>query len=46
MYWKLKLYQLTWGALPSTYPPQGKQCCLSKALAKVLEPQDNSDLGY
>lgn len=40
MYWKLKLYQLTWGALPSEYPPQGKQCCLPKALAKILGPQD------
>lgn len=44
MYWKLKLYQLTWGALPSEYPPKGKQCCLSEALAKIITWASSCDI--
>lgn len=35
MYWKLKLYQLTWGAPPSEHLPEGKQCQLPSVLAKI-----------
>lgn len=44
MYWKLKLYQLTWGALPSEYPPKGKQCSLFKALAKIITWASRCDI--
>uniref|UniRef100_A0A8C3EHS6 Tyrosine-protein kinase n=1 Tax=Corvus moneduloides TaxID=1196302 RepID=A0A8C3EHS6_CORMO len=36
MYWKLKLYQLTWGALPSEYPPQE---ALHRPYGCEVEPQ-------
>uniref|UniRef100_H1A456 Tyrosine-protein kinase n=1 Tax=Taeniopygia guttata TaxID=59729 RepID=H1A456_TAEGU len=36
MYWKLKLYQLTWGALPSEYPPQE---ALHRPYGCDVEPQ-------
>ncbi|XP_017934538.1 tyrosine-protein kinase ABL2 isoform X1 [Manacus vitellinus] len=36
MYWKLKLYQLTWGALPSEYPPKE---ALHRPYGCDVEPQ-------